>query len=88
MKTIKVKIYGIVQGVYFRDFIEFSALQLDVKGWIKNCEDGTVEAEFQGSNLNLYKMLELCKKGPMTSKVDKIETIEADQEPFPDFKII
>ena len=88
MKTIKVKIYGIVQGVYFRHFVELSALELEIKGWVKNCDDGTVEALFQGTEKNIEKILQQCKKGPPSSKVNKIDVEEINKPELYDFQIL
>jgi acylphosphatase len=88
MKAIKVIIYGKVQGVGFRNFIFLHAKKLNVKGYIKNNPDGTVEAIFEGDEDNIKKMIELCKKGPERARVDKIDIKEIEINNYQDFKII
>lgn len=68
----KVIIRGLVQGVGFRYFIRRHAQKLGVKGWAKNTED-YVEAVFEGGKENVVKLVELCKDGPLFSKVDSVD---------------
>ena len=49
MKECYVKIFGKVQGVFFRQSTKVMADKLGVNGWVKNCEDETVEALFIGN---------------------------------------
>jgi acylphosphatase len=88
MKAVKVIIYGKVQGVGFRNFIFLHAKKLNVKGYVKNSPDGTVEAVFEGDEDNINKMIELCKKGPERARVDKIDIKEIEINNYQDFKII
>lgn len=62
-------ISGLVQGVSFRGFIRHHALELGLKGWVRNTEDGRVEALFEGDRKAIEKILGLCRKGPPSSKV-------------------
>ena len=48
MKRIHVEISGLVQGVGFRYSLYIKALQLGIKGWAQNKEDGNLEAVFEG----------------------------------------
>jgi acylphosphatase len=88
MKAVKVIIYGKVQGVGFRNFVFLHAKKLNVKGYVKNNPDGTVEAVFEGDENNINKMIELCKKGPERARVDKIDIKEIEINNYQDFKII
>ncbi|BFI73519.1 acylphosphatase [Nanoarchaeota archaeon] len=83
---VKVIIYGKVQGVGFRNFVYRNALKYNIKGYVKNNPDGTVEAVFEGENID--KMVELCKKGPERARVDKIDIINIEDKGYKDFKII
>ena len=73
MQRVSVKIFGRVHGVCFRDFIYKHAVKLNLTGWVKNADDGTVEAVFEGDEKNLKKAVDLCRHGPSFSKVDKID---------------
>jgi acylphosphatase len=68
-----VIIYGKVQGVWFRVHTKNKADQLEIKGWVRNTSNGTVEALFEGENQNIEEILEWCNHGPPLAKVDKIK---------------
>jgi len=82
-KSIRVYIKGNVQGIFFRGFIKENAEKYNVKGFVRNLEDGRIEAFFEGNNEDVDKMIELCKKGPKHSQV---MNTEIKQERFQDFK--
>ena len=66
-----VLISGNVTGVFFRRFIVEHAGELGLRGWVKNSGDG-VECVFEGDNLKVEKMIELCKKCPSGAGVDSV----------------
>lgn len=90
MKHLQLKIYGQVQGVFFRDGVREKALVLDLVGYVKNLEDGSLEVMVEGEEERLKKMLEWCKIGPRDAKVEKVEETWQDKEnkEFSDFKIV
>jgi len=88
MKAVKVIIYGKVQGVGFRNFVFLHAKRLNIKGYVKNNPDGTVEAVFEGDEDNINKMVELCKRGPERARVDKIDIKDTEIKNYQDFRII
>lgn len=69
------KVYGRVQGVGYRYFVKEKAQSLDISGYVKNLEDGTVEVLAQGREENLQKLIEELKNGPYLAKVEKIDII-------------
>lgn len=64
-----LRIYGRVQGVYFRESMCQKAAQLGITGWVRNRRDGTVEAVIQGTEEAVQHMLEWARKGPNTASV-------------------
>lgn len=82
------KVYGRVQGVGYRksvwSFVEKKAKGL--KGFVRNCEDGTVEIVAQGDEAILKALEEFCYQGPLLSKVKKVEVERRDQSEEGDFK--
>ncbi|MBW3004911.1 acylphosphatase [Candidatus Woesearchaeota archaeon] len=87
MKRLHLIIHGEVQGVFFRDHVKKSAK--DLKGWVRNNPDGTVEVVAEGSEEELKRLLERCKKGPSASKVEDIAVKwEKATGEFEEFSII
>lgn len=75
----RVVIRGRVQGVGFRAFVEYTAQDFGLKGWVRNRRDGSVEALFAGSAEAVKAMIEACRRGPRGARVDAVE--EADASP-------
>ena len=68
-----VTVYGRVQGVGYRAFVEDEATRLKLAGWVRNRRVGSVEALFAGPPEAVDAMIELCRKGPRGARVDRIE---------------
>lgn len=69
---VHVIIHGHVQGVFFRSFVRSEASLLKLKGWVRNTEQGQVEAIFEGEKDQVKEMIELCKEGPPNARVGDI----------------
>jgi acylphosphatase len=82
-KSVRLYISGIVQGIFFRDFIKENAERYNVKGFVRNLDDGRVEIFLEGNGDDVNKMIEVCKTGP---KHSQIKNIEEKEERFQDFK--
>ena len=67
-----VLIRGRVQGVGYRAFAEYTALDHGLAGWVRNRRDGAVEAVFAGSAAAVMAMVEACRRGPPGARVDAI----------------
>lgn len=76
-KAVRVRIAGRVQGVWFRKWTEREAVALGLYGWVRNREDGSVEALFCGAKLQVEQMLELCRHGPENAVVRSLEVSDA-----------
>ncbi|TNE63312.1 MAG: acylphosphatase [Alphaproteobacteria bacterium] len=76
--AIRARIHGKVQGVWYRGWTEEQANRLGLFGWVRNREDGTVEALFVGPDAAVKTMLVMCHDGPPAAVVDKVETEPAD----------
>ena len=87
-KAIRIYITGTVQGVFFRAFIKENAERYNVKGFIRNLEDGRIEIFLEGNSDEVNKMVELCKKGPKHSQIKKIEIKDERFQDFKTFKIL
>ena len=73
MRVLKAKVYGKVQGVWFRKYTLDSARDIGVVGMVKNLVDGTVLVNVSGKNENLRKFKKLLENGSTNSTVDKID---------------
>ncbi len=65
-------VQGRVQGVGFRAFTEHHAREKELRGWVRNREDGTVELEAEGPQSMLKAFLENLKDGPRLAHVTQI----------------
>jgi len=82
-KSVRLYVEGTVQGVFFRMFVKENAEKHNVKGFVRNLEDGRVEVFLEGNPEDVNKMIELCKKG---QKHSIIRNVEIKEEKFQDFK--
>lgn len=88
MDQVKLKIYGRVQGVFYRDSARRKGRKLGLTGWVKNEPDGSVKIIAQGDKQNLKKFIDWCYNGPIFAKVSKIDIDwETINKPLKDFKI-
>jgi len=65
-------IQGRVQGVGFRWFVHREASELDLRGWVRNTEDGDVEVVASGSTEDLAELRATLRRGPRGSRVDRL----------------
>jgi len=88
VKQAHLFIAGVVQGVGYRQFVKSNARKLSLTGWVRNVEDGGVEAVLQGEQDVIEQLIALCRKGPFLSEVKQIGfEWEEGEEAFPDFSI-
>ncbi len=71
-----VIVSGRVQGVFFRAETRQAARRIGVSGWVRNLPDGTVEAVFEGTHAQVDAMLDWCRQGPPTARVDDLQVQE------------
>jgi acylphosphatase len=77
-----VIIHGWVQGVGYRAWTEYTALERGIQGWVRNRRDGSVEALFVGAPDIVAAMIEACNKGSHGARVDRIDQREGTREEF------
>jgi len=78
---------GRVQGVGFRFFAERAAREAGVKGWVRNCPDGTVETIVEGEEPAVENYLERLRQGPLGSRVSNVLIEEVPAKAFHSFDI-
>ena len=87
-KSVRLYISGIVQGIFFRDFVKENAERCNVKGFIRNLEDGRIEVFLEGDIDDVNKMIEICKTGPKHSQIKNVEEKEERFQDFKNFKVL
>jgi acylphosphatase len=76
----QLTIRGRVQGVGYRAFVEHQARVHRLEGWVRNRRDGSVEALFVGPENVVSDMVALCRRGPVSARVDSVaeEPVNSD----------
>ena len=87
-KSVRLYIEGVVQGIFFRAFIKENAERYNVKGFVRNLEDGRIEIFLEGNPEDVNKMVDLAKKGPKHSQIKKVEEKEEKFQDFKSFKVL
>ena len=83
-----VYVSGQVQGVFFRDSARERAEQLGLTGWVRNLQDGRVEAIFEGPSEKVREMVRWCEEGPSHAEVEDVEAeIEASEGDLEGFEV-
>ena len=70
--TKHLKIYGKVQGVFFRESMSRKANELGITGWVRNRSDGAVEAMVKGSSDAVATIIEWAHRGPEDANVEQV----------------
>ncbi len=73
MVRARVRVEGLVQGVYYRAHTRDKAERLEVTGWVRNLPDGAVEAVVEGNEPAVRAMLEWMGRGSPRAVVTKLE---------------
>ena len=87
MITRHYLVEGKVQGVGFRRFLLKRVQPLGVSGWVRNLEDGRVEAVLQGAEQDVIRAEVYLRRGPESGSVDRVEVREVKAEPMEEFRI-
>ncbi|MCU1569777.1 MAG: acylphosphatase [Naasia sp.] len=74
----RVLVSGRVQGVGFRYSCRAKAAALGVCGWVRNLEDGRVEAELEGDEAQVAALIQWLHRGPAFARVAAVEVSEIE----------
>ena len=86
--SISLIVKGKVQGVSFRWFTVRAGRELGLNGFAKNRDDGTVEVQAVGREVDCDSLIDQVKQGPAMSQVDDVEISWVNaNEKFTDFEI-
>ena len=79
MRCVTLKVYGHVQGVFFRSSAQERARALKINGYASNMRDGSVEVVACGEEAAVVTMIEFCRDNPGYSHVEEV-VVEETQE--------
>lgn len=79
--SFKLVVSGEVQGVAFRASMRDFAEREGVKGWVRNRDDGAVEALVQGEEAQVERIVEWARVGPPGARVTSLERHKVEEYP-------
>jgi acylphosphatase len=82
-----VYVSGRVQGVFYRATTRDTARERGVDGWVRNLDDGRVEAAFEGSEPAVEGMVEWCHTGSPAADVDVVDVTYEEPRGLDGFEI-
>ena len=71
--AVHLFVHGRVQGVFYRAKTQKIAEGLGLTGWVKNCDDGSVEIHAEGNKEKLEELIAWCRRGPVLASVSNID---------------
>ena len=75
LASVRVVVYGYVQGIFFRAFASRQATKLGLSGYVRNLPTGeAVEVQAEGGRKQLEKLIDSLEVGPPTARVEKVVT--------------
>ena len=83
----RVLVSGTVQGVYFRATTRETAREHGVDGWVRNLEDGRVEAVFEGPEEAVEALVEFCHEGSPAARVEDVEVTGEEPQGEDGFRV-
>ncbi|MCS7161841.1 MAG: acylphosphatase [Bacteroidia bacterium] len=69
----RVRVFGKVQGVFFRKYAQMTAQALGLTGLVRNELDGSVTAEVQGPVEDLERFVQWAHRGSPAARVERVE---------------
>jgi acylphosphatase len=72
-ERVELRIVGRVQGVWYRKSAQEAAQRRALQGWVRNADDGSVEAVAEGPRAQLEDFIAWCRQGPKGARVDDVK---------------
>jgi acylphosphatase len=89
LSRVRLRVSGFVQGVNFRYYARQRAQSLGLSGWVRNCPDGTVEADVQGDEEGVQAFVSWARQGPSMAHVENVSLErEEPDETLTGFRIV
>lgn len=85
--AVRLRVRGLVHGVFFRASLSQLADAEGVAGWVRNLSDGSVEALLEGSEDSVNKLVEWSRHGPPSARVDSVEATKTRVRSLKGFRI-
>ena len=86
--AVRILVFGFVQGVNYRRWLQGEARERGVAGWTRNLSDGSVEALLYGDPHQVDDLIRAARHGPMMARVDRVQSEPADYDGLvEDFRI-
>ncbi|WP_417765772.1 acylphosphatase [Spongiibacter tropicus] len=86
MKCVQLRITGKVQGVWYRRWTVGQAKALGLNGWVRNRQDGSVEALVYGPADQVDALIAACHDGSPKARVESVTATSAEPEPVTGFQ--
>ena len=86
--SIRLNIAGSLQSMFFNQFVKDNAVAHNVKGYLRNMEEGRAEIFLEGDKGNVDAMIAICSRGPKYAQIRSVEKKEERFQDFKEFKIL
>lgn len=73
MRQLEIEVHGRVQGVGFRYHVLRAAKRMNLHGWVRNSQQGTVEIRVRGEDDALDAFVQAVRKGPLLARVSRVD---------------
>jgi acylphosphatase len=70
---VRMRVTGLVQGVFYRQSTALEAARLGVSGTVRNLADGSVEVVAEGEARAVASLEAFCRRGPPSARVEEVE---------------
>jgi acylphosphatase len=70
---VRLRVTGLVQGVFYRQSAAGEATRLGVAGGVRNLSDGSVELVAEGRRAEVESLIAWCRRGPPAARVEDVE---------------
>lgn len=84
---VRCRISGRVQGVWFRASTRKKAIELNVRGWVRNLPDGRVEALLQGEVEAVEALKQWLWQGPDLAEVIEVQCEAGEASELQGFEV-
>ncbi|MEK6844235.1 MAG: acylphosphatase [Nanoarchaeota archaeon] len=87
-RSVRIFLTGSIQGIFFRQFVKDNADKSNVRGYIRNLEDGRIEIFFEGDKEKVNSLIEICRTGHKHANIRNVEEKEEHFQDFKEFRIL